>query len=153
MASSSSPVGGIKHPAFQAALTLTRPAGRAETGRYLVEGADLVRQALASLSAVDAVFALDREAHTFAIACAARAVPLYALASAGLIAKLVGQGYETAVTAVAVVAQRVLPPNELLAAAHGGAPFVLAGAIKCVYDLSLWRLFSRVPLEPTTSRP
>ena len=27
-----------------------------------------------------------------------------------------------------------------------GAPFVVAGAIKCVYDLALWRVFSRVPL-------
>ena len=35
----------------------------------------------------------------------------------------------------------------------GGAPFVLAGAIKCVYDLSLWRLFSRVPLESTLGAP
>ncbi len=126
MAFLSEPVGGIKHPAFQAALALTRPARRAETGAYLVEGADLVRQALVSPSAVQAVFALDAEANTFAEACAARAVPRYTLASAGLIAKLVGTGYETAVTAVAVVAQRLVSPNELLATAPGGA-LVLAG--------------------------
>ncbi len=29
-----------------------------------------------------------------------------------------------------------------------GAPFVVAGAIKCVYDLALWRVFAQVPLEP-----
>lgn len=117
MASWVSPVEGIKHPAFQAALALTRSAGRAETGQYLVEGVDLVRQALVSPSAVKAVFALGPEANTFSDACAARAVPLYALASAGLIAKLVGTSYETAVTAVAVVAQRLVSPNELLASA------------------------------------
>jgi MFS family permease len=27
-----------------------------------------------------------------------------------------------------------------------GAPFVAAGALKCVYDLILWRVFKRVPL-------
>lgn len=118
------PVGGIKHPAFQAALALTRFAGRAEAGHYLVEGADLVGQALVSPSAVNAVFALDSAASAFSAACAARGVPLYTLASAGLIAKLVGTGYETAVTAVAVVAQRLVSPNELLAAP--GA-LVLAG--------------------------
>jgi hypothetical protein len=28
-----------------------------------------------------------------------------------------------------------------------GAPFVAAGALKCVYDLALWRVFRSVPLE------
>ena len=27
-----------------------------------------------------------------------------------------------------------------------GAPFVVAGALKSVYDLVLWRVFKRVPL-------
>ena len=27
-----------------------------------------------------------------------------------------------------------------------GAPFVVAGGIKCGYDLVLWRFFKRVPL-------
>jgi MFS family permease len=37
-----------------------------------------------------------------------------------------------------------------------GAPFVAAGAVKCVYDLLLWRVFKRVPLpdsETATPRP
>ena len=37
-----------------------------------------------------------------------------------------------------------------------GAPFVAAGAVKCVYDLLLWRVFKRVPLPesaPATPRP
>jgi predicted MFS family arabinose efflux permease len=33
-----------------------------------------------------------------------------------------------------------------------GAPFVLAGTIKSIYDLTLWRWFSRVPLpDPSTT--
>jgi predicted MFS family arabinose efflux permease len=28
-----------------------------------------------------------------------------------------------------------------------GAPFVAAGALKCVYDLVLWRVFKKVPLQ------
>jgi len=126
MASPSSPVGGIKYPAFQAALALTKPAGRAAAGRYLVEGADGVRQALrASPSAVESVFALaGPDADALTDLCVPCAVPLYVLASAGLIAKMVGTGYETAVTAVAVVSQQVVSPAELLAAP--GA-LVLAG--------------------------
>ncbi|MGZ6544039.1 MAG: MFS transporter, partial [Actinomycetota bacterium] len=27
-----------------------------------------------------------------------------------------------------------------------GAPFVVAGSLKCVYDLILWRVFKKVPL-------
>lgn len=130
MAASSSPVSGIKHPAFQQALALTRPAGRAETGRYLVEGADLVRQALTAPAAtVESVFALTgAAANELFPACAARNVPLYVVGSAGLLAKLVGTGYETAVAAVAVVRQNAVAPTDLLAAA--AAPqhaLILAG--------------------------
>jgi MFS family permease len=34
-----------------------------------------------------------------------------------------------------------------------GAPFVVAGAIKCGYDLVLWRLFRRVELPEAATRP
>jgi predicted MFS family arabinose efflux permease len=33
-----------------------------------------------------------------------------------------------------------------------GAPFVVAGALKSVYDLVLWRVFKRVPLPEATPR-
>ena len=105
-------VSGIKHPAFREALALTRAGGRAETGRYLVEGSDLVRQALAVPFPIHAVFALPEQAAGLAAACAARAVPLYVLGG-GLLAKLVGTGYETAVTALAVVEQRLLSEDDL----------------------------------------
>lgn len=107
-------VTGIKHPAFRDALALTRAGARAETGRYLIEGADLVRQALAAAVAVYAVFAAAEEAPRLEAACAARGVPLYIL-GAGLLAKLVGTGYETAVAAAAVVGRYLLEEDALLA--------------------------------------
>jgi TrmH family RNA methyltransferase len=108
------PLSGMKHPAFRNALSLTRPAGRAETGRYLVEGADMVRQALASPSPVFAVFATPEEGPHLERACAARSAPLYLL-GAGLLAKMVGTGYETAVTASAVAGRRTVSAEELAA--------------------------------------
>ena len=107
-------VGGIKHPAFRDAAALTRAAGRAETGRYLVEGADLVRQALAAPAPVFAVFATPDEARGLEPLCAGRRAPLYVIGG-GLLGKLVGTGYETAVTAVAAVAQRTCAEDGLLA--------------------------------------
>jgi Trk-type K+ transport system membrane component len=46
------------------------------------------------------------------------------------------------------------PFGQLLATASMnvafGAPFVVAGGIKCAYDLVLWRVFRRVPLPENT---
>lgn len=108
-------ISGIKHPAFRDAERLTRPVGRRETGRYLVEDLHLVLQALrAPTVLVEAVFCLPQEVATLAPLCAPRALPLYVLGS-GLLQRLVGTGYETAVTAVAVVVQRLVSPESLLA--------------------------------------
>ena len=106
-------VPGIKHPAFRDALALIRPAARSETGRYLVEGIDPVRQALVSPSRVWAVFAAPGDTPALEAACAARRAPLY-VTSASLIARLEGTNYETAVTAVAAVGQRLAAPDDLL---------------------------------------
>ena len=107
-------VSGIKHPAFRDAERLTRPVGRRETGRYLVEDLSLVVQALAtSLASVEAVFCLPNELATLTPLCTARAVPLYVLGN-GLLQKLVGTGYETAVTAAAIVVQNRVEPERLL---------------------------------------
>lgn len=112
-------VSGIKHPAYRDALALTRAGGRAATGRYLVEDADLVRQALAAPdTTVYSVFATPEETPRMESACAARNVPLYILGS-GLLTKLLGTGYETAVTAVAVLAQRLVPAESLLTRGDG----------------------------------
>lgn len=107
-------ISGIKHPAFREAERLLRPVGRRETGRYLVEDLHLVRQVLQTpVATVEAVFCLPQEAPSLTPLCAARKVPLYVLGN-GLLQKLVGTGYETAVTAVGVVVQRVVAPTELL---------------------------------------
>jgi hypothetical protein len=34
-----------------------------------------------------------------------------------------------------------------------GLPFVISGALKSVYDLTLWRSFRHVPLPDTVSEP
>lgn len=108
-------IGGIKHPVFRDALALTRAGGRTATGRYLVEDLDMVLQALDSPSPVYAVFvASDKSAAAVDKACVARNVPLFILSGAGLITKLVGTAYETAVTAVAVVGQQVRTVDDLI---------------------------------------
>ena len=117
-------VGGIKHPAFRDALALTRPAGRAETGRYLVEGVDLVRQALAAPAPVFSVFATPEEAAALESPCAAKKAPLFAVGT-GVLGKLVGTGYETAATAAAAVAQGVIAEGDLLLARP--EPLLLVG--------------------------
>ena len=101
------PLTGIKDEAFRAAVELLKPAGRAASGRYLVEGANLVRQALASPSPVYAVYATPEEATHLREACIAANVSLY-VAGGGLMTKLTGTGYETAVTALAIVGQIAL---------------------------------------------
>jgi TrmH family RNA methyltransferase len=107
-------INGIKHPAFRDALGLTRAGGRTTMGRYLVEDADLVRQALASPTCeVLAVFAAPEEAMRLEPDCDAHKIPLYILGG-GLIVKLIGTPYETASSAVAVVVQRVVKPPALL---------------------------------------
>jgi TrmH family RNA methyltransferase len=107
-------ISGIKHPAFRDALALTRAGGRSATGRYLVEDAAMVGQALRAPNAeVFAVFAAPDEATRMEPLCAEHRVPLYVLGG-GLITKLIGTGYETATSAVAVVAQRTVAPDDLL---------------------------------------
>ena len=107
-------ISGIKHPAFRDAISLTKAGGREAVGRYLVEDADMVRQALAAPDAtVFAVFSAQGEAALLERDCEAHGVPLYVLRG-GLITKLIGTSYETASAAVAVVAQKLVPPESLL---------------------------------------
>src|SRR4051794_39233860 len=83
---------GIKDEAFRAAAELLKPGGRASSGKFLVEGENLVRQALDSPSAVHAIYATPEMAPQFRDECAARDIPLY-VAGGGLMPKLVGTGY------------------------------------------------------------
>lgn len=98
---------GIKDEAYRAAAELLKPGGRAAIGKYLVEGENLVRQALASPSPVHAIYATPDAAPRFREECATREIPLY-VAGGGLMPKLVGTGYETAVTSLAIVEQNLL---------------------------------------------
>ncbi|HLK59750.1 MAG TPA: RNA methyltransferase [Chthonomonadaceae bacterium] len=105
-------IGNSKHPEYKYAQSLLREGERSRLGYYLVETANFVQQALASRAEVSGVFALAKEAERFAARCVERGVPLYVL-SAGLMNKLVGTSYETAVTAIATVKQGVLTPEQL----------------------------------------
>lgn len=95
------PINGIKDEAFRKAQALLKPQGRAESNRYLVEGENLVHQALKT-PLVRAVYATPESANQFRDECLQKDVPLY-VAGGGLMPKLVGTGYETAVTSLAIV--------------------------------------------------
>lgn len=108
-------VDSVKHPALRDAMALTRQGAREQTGRYLAEDAHLAAQALRALEAeVESVFATQAEATALRPLCEERGVPLYSC-TGGLLQKLVGTGYDTAVTAVAVVKKREASLEALLA--------------------------------------
>ncbi len=98
-------ISSLKHPAFVEAAALLKSSVREETRRYLIETENFVTQALASDASVFGVFALTSAAPALVEPCRQRGVPLYTLGM-GLMQKLVGTGYETAVTAIAVVGQK-----------------------------------------------
>ena len=100
------PINGIKDEAFRAAQALLKPQGRAEAKCYLVEGDNLVRQALKT-PLVRAVYAMPESAPQLREECLQKDVPLY-VAGGGLMQKLVGTGYETAVASLAIVEQKML---------------------------------------------
>ena len=118
-------ISGIKHPAFRDAVALTRAGGRTATGRYLLEDTPLVRQALLAPDAsVFAVFAsAGQEADALEPLCRAKNAPLYVLGG-GLIGKLIGTAYDTSAAAVAVLAQKIVSPLELI---KGKSPLILCG--------------------------
>lgn len=100
------PINGIKDEAFRRAQALLKPQGRAESNCYLAEGENLVQQALKT-PVIRAVYASPESAPQFRDECLQKDVPLY-VAGGGLMPKLVGTGYETAVTSLAIVEQQTL---------------------------------------------
>lgn len=103
------------HPAFAAAAALSTRLGRAAAGRYLVEGAKLVKQA-AEAGVLRAVFGVAASAEA-SEAClleelegvrAGTSIPVYEI-PLRLAGKLIGTDYQTRVEAVGVVERRVLP--------------------------------------------
>ncbi len=104
---------GIKDPAFRDAVALTKPAGRLEQHRFLVEDIAMVHQALRDCpERVRAIFARHEEAQALADVCTNPNVALYT-ATSGLLSKLMGTGYETGSAAVAVVDRVVATPEQI----------------------------------------
>ncbi len=108
-----------RDPALLAALQLHHALHRAAAGRYLIEGAGLVRQALAAGQLLEA-FATDG-GDGLAAEVAAAGLPVHEL-DARLLPRLIGTHYETSITAVGVVRRQLLPKlpaTGLLLAAEG----------------------------------
>jgi len=104
---------GIKDPAFRDAVALTKPAGRLEQNRFLVEDLSMVCQALRDCpERVRAVFARHEESEGLADSCAEHRIALYT-ATSGLLSKLMGTGYETGSAAVAVVDRVLMTPERI----------------------------------------
>lgn len=128
MAFSFQSVSGLKHPAVQAARALNSPAGRAVQGRYLIEGKKLVQMALSSPSRVEAIFVANEGTAAESLpgweALEASASPPVYQVGGGLLFKIIGTSYPTAVEAVAVVAPLPLPetwwpgPQDMVVAAE-----------------------------------
>jgi len=103
----------IKHPLVRSARSLNQPAEREAQNRYLIEGEDLLRTAVACRAPIayallaDAPFPSD-----LADALSSAGVPWYRI-SRGLLFKVIGTPYETAVNSVAVVNRRLIGPADL----------------------------------------
>jgi TrmH family RNA methyltransferase len=113
-------VDSIKHPAVKAARLLNQSAGRAASQQYLIEGADMARLALDSGARIVSVFVSDvvDEELSLIERLRERGVPTFRVGR-GLLFKIVGTSYETAINAVAVVEQnligeRRLPTDDLI---------------------------------------
>ncbi len=106
-----------KHPAFQFAVSLTKRTTRTESGKFLLETASFVGQALRSSTHIDSVFVVDGVPDTIPQLSRERDVPLYVV-SRGLMQKLVGTSYDTDVTALAV-AHKVEATAEQIVEAGG----------------------------------
>jgi len=113
-------VDSLKHPAVKAARRLNQPSGRVASKQYLIEGADMVHLALKSQARMVCVFLADNFEDEFSLIARLREsdVPTYRVGR-GLLFKIIGTSYETALNAVAVVEQnlideRQLPPDDLI---------------------------------------
>ena len=106
-------VQGVKDPVVRAAAALNRPEVRAAEGRYLLEGEDMVEKALRFGAEMDAVFLAEAPGRPIPAELAKRlmehGVETYGL-SQGLLFKILGTGYETSTTALAIV--RKIPFGE-----------------------------------------
>jgi len=94
-----------KSPAFEQALTLLKQAGRTEQRRYLVEGVDLVEQALSqSQSHIHTLFVTQQGHEELELAVQGKTLVTYIVPPA-MITDLTGNSYATPCQAVAVADQ------------------------------------------------
>lgn len=94
-----------KSPAFEQALTLLKQAGRTEQRRYLVEGVDLVEQALnQSMSTIHTLFVTQQGHEELATVIQGKTLVTYIVPPA-MITDLTGNSYATPCQAVAVADQ------------------------------------------------
>jgi TrmH family RNA methyltransferase len=101
-------IDGVKHPALRRARALATPAGRARAQQFLIEGDGLIRQALAAGAGVAEAFLLAGvEVDASLGESLARAGVRCHTLSRGLLTKILGTGYDTSVTAVAIVPMRL----------------------------------------------
>ncbi|MBW3622647.1 MAG: RNA methyltransferase [Armatimonadetes bacterium] len=112
----------MKDPMVKEAQALNRPEVRAAEGRYLLEGEEMVEQALRAGAAMDAVFLADAPGHPVPAdlvrRLSERDVAAYGL-SQGLLFKIIGTGYETSATALAIVRRPPFSEEELPPASEG----------------------------------
>lgn len=123
MAQGEADITSIKDPAVVEARKAVAPGG----GAYLVDGAGFALQAIDASPGVQTVFLLagttDDETPTLLEACRRRQIRCATL-SRGVFFKVLGLGYETAVSALAVIAR---PPEGRLPEALATDFCLLAG--------------------------
>jgi TrmH family RNA methyltransferase len=113
MAKGDDVIASIKHPAVAEARKAIAPAAGGPPPCYLVDGRNMVRQALQADAGVQTVFLLD-EAHgeetaELRQACSHGRVPCL-LVRRGVFFRILGLGYETSVDCLAIV-RRPEPPG------------------------------------------
>ncbi|UCH34769.1 MAG: RNA methyltransferase, partial [Armatimonadota bacterium] len=104
----------LKHPAVRLARALLTPAGRAAAQQFLIEGEAMVEQALAVAGACD-VFVLEgaKVGASLRSTLAAAGTRCYTV-SRGLMTKILGTGYDTSTTTVAVAPMRLASTESLV---------------------------------------
>lgn len=100
-------------PRVAAARRLLRPSGRRESGRFLAEGVQAVREALAA-GAVREIFVVDPDRHADLLAGAARVSVVTERAAAGLSETTTPQGLVAVCDSVLVSAEQAVAGAELM---------------------------------------
>jgi TrmH family RNA methyltransferase len=117
-------IDSLKHPLIRGARALNTPSEREAQARYLVEGEDLVQAAVNCRAPVDyALLAEDPFPEPLSHALSNAGIPWYRTTK-GLLYKIIGTPYETAVTAVAVVQKKQAALKDLLSCEN---PLVAVG--------------------------